>query len=214
MLLIGAALLLSISSGCASSSRVDGPESVTRPVTPSGRTEYEAESVQPASEIEHRLRDEISGWEGTPYRYGGNDFNGVDCSAFVMLVCNQVLGVRLPRTTGEQVNVGKQILLHELQPGDLVFFHPKSKARHVGIFLSGNEFAHASTSQGVTISDLNDPYWQDSYWTARRVYEGPLYASSPKPDTPYESSPGYESDNRNRNVEEPEPGIDTRRVGW
>ena len=60
--------------------------------------------------------------------------------------------------------------IDHLLPGDLVFFHPPNKIRHVGIYLGRGEFAHASTSTGVTISQMNSTYWRNAYWTARRVH--------------------------------------------
>ncbi len=218
VVLVGGLLLWLASSGCASSSRLTEPEEPdrpSRPVSAPGRIEYdEHETDEYSSDLERRLREVIREWEGTPYRYGGSDYDGIDCSAFVMLVCNQVLGVRLPRTTREQVNVGRHVLPHELQTGDLVFFHPRSKARHVGIFLSENKFAHASTTQGVTISDLNDPYWRESYWTARRIYEGPLVASSPTRQAAYHAVPATEYEEVIEPTENPKPVRVSRRVGW
>jgi cell wall-associated NlpC family hydrolase len=100
---------------------------------------------------------------------GGNNRSGIDCSGFVRRIFKDLFNVRLPRSTALQVNTGCKVSKDQLKAGDLVFFHPPNKIRHVGIYLGRGEFAHASTSKGVTISRLNTTYWRKAYWTARRV---------------------------------------------
>jgi hypothetical protein len=80
-----------------------------------------------------------------------------------------VLNVDLPRTTKAQVKQGRPIPLKRLQAGDLVFFKPPSYPRHVGIYLGGSEFVHASKNKGVTLSKIDPTYWGKYYWTARRI---------------------------------------------
>lgn len=123
----------------------------------------------PVPNVEDRLRAEVSRWEGTPHAYGGESPQGIDCSAFVQQVYASALRIQLPRTTREQVQSGRSVDRRDLRAGDLVFFRPPSKSRHVGIYLSEGEFAHASTSEGVIRSSLDDAYWQESFWTSRRV---------------------------------------------
>ncbi|PSU14789.1 hypothetical protein C9J03_00095 [Photobacterium gaetbulicola] len=108
-------------------------------------------------------------WRGTPYRLGGTTKAGIDCSAFVQIGLAEVFQQKLPRTTGEQVRQGKWVAITELQEGDLVFFKTGRTLRHVGIYLGESRFLHASTSQGVMISNLKNPYWRSTYWQARRV---------------------------------------------
>lgn len=119
--------------------------------------------------MEHRLRAEVEEWRGTPYVIGGNSQRGIDCSGLVQTLFVDLFGVDLPRTTEDQVRKGRSVNRDELQTGDLVFFRPAGRTRHVGIYLSDGAFAHASTSRGVTISHLDRSYWRRSYWTARRV---------------------------------------------
>lgn len=120
-------------------------------------------------EIEKRIRDEFMHWKGTHHSLGGTDQNGIDCSAFVQAVYKKVFNVALPRTTKAQVKEGIDISRDELKAGDLVFFKPPTYPRHVGIFLSGNEFVHASKSKGVIISKIDPYYWGKCYWKGRRV---------------------------------------------
>ncbi|MCW8328590.1 NlpC/P60 family protein [Photobacterium sp. SDRW27] len=111
-----------------------------------------------------------SSWKGTPYRLGGSSKRGIDCSAFVQVGYSSVFNQRLPRTTGEQARLGEWIPLAQATEGDLVFFKTGRTMRHVGIYLGNSEFLHASTSQGVVISRLDNPYWRRTFWQARRLH--------------------------------------------
>ncbi|QSX33596.1 C40 family peptidase [Shewanella avicenniae] len=108
-------------------------------------------------------------WRGVPYRFGGSSKRGIDCSAFVQLTYQQLANISLPRTTEAQATQGQAVPLSQLLSGDLVFFKTGWRSRHVGIYLSNNNFMHASTSEGVTVSSLNSPYWRDTFWQARRI---------------------------------------------
>jgi cell wall-associated NlpC family hydrolase len=124
----------------------------------------------PPITLEQQLRTEVNKWDGTPHRMGGTDRSGIDCSAFVQRIYKDLFAIQLPRTTAYQVQYGQEINGPDLQTGDLVFFRPSQKGRHVGIYLSGREFAHASKIRGVTVSSMDEPYWRQIYWTARRVF--------------------------------------------
>ena len=120
-------------------------------------------------EIEKRLREEYRRWQGTRHRLGGTGSRGIDCSGFVKAVYKDVFNVDLPRTTKAQVKHGRSIPIKQLRPGDLVFFRPPTYPRHVGIYLGGSEFVHASKSKGVILSKIDQTYWGKYYWTARRI---------------------------------------------
>ncbi len=94
---------------------------------------------------------------------------GIDCSAFVQRTFREQFGLELPRSTSEQQETGKSISRTQLRTGDLVLFRAGSTGRHVGIYLGNNQFVHASTSSGVTISSMDEPYWKKRYNEARRV---------------------------------------------
>ncbi|CAN5467665.1 hypothetical protein BH23BAC4_BH23BAC4_13640 [soil metagenome] len=128
------------------------------------------------------LFSSASRWIGTRYRYGGNDQSGIDCSAFTQRVYSEAFGINLPRTTNEQVSVGRTVRRTELLPGDLVLFRTGRASRHVGIYIGEGRMVHASTSRGVIVDDLNSDYWQRSYWTSRRVL--PSGTPSPRWDVP------------------------------
>ncbi|MFT6352971.1 C40 family peptidase [Neptuniibacter pectenicola] len=126
-------------------------------------------NIQPQSPVAHALLDQHKNWQGTPYQWGGESRQGVDCSAFTQLTYQTVFGYQLPRTTIAQVDSGVAIKQHQLTPGDLVFFKlGGNKQRHVGVYVEQGVFLHASTSKGVTLSRLDNPYWKQHYWKAVR----------------------------------------------
>lgn len=114
------------------------------------------------------LYQQFGAWRGTPYRLGGQSHTGIDCSAFVQNVLADGFGISLPRTTALQQHAGSPVPLSALKAGDLVFFKPDGKGRHVGIYLENGRFMHASTTAGVTISSLHTPWWRNAYWKSRR----------------------------------------------
>jgi len=107
---------------------------------------------------------------GTPYRNGGSDLAGFDCSGFVQWVFAQQ-GLALPREVKQQYRVGRDIDTGDIQAGDLVFFETVSPgASHVGIALGGGEFVHAPSSRGVVrVERFTSGYWADRWVGARRV---------------------------------------------
>jgi hypothetical protein len=105
---------------------------------------------------------------GVPYRHGGADPAGFDCSGFVWYVFSRH-GLALPRTVPEQFHAGRPAV-GALQTGDLVFFTTvASGPSHVGIALGPDEFVHAPSSRGVVrVERLSDSYWSSRYLGARR----------------------------------------------
>jgi len=108
-------------------------------------------------------------WQGTPYRLGGSDKRGLDCSALVQLAYRQILAMPLPRTAEEQARFGKAVPLADVVAGDLLFFKTGQRQQHVAIALGERRFLHVSTSQGVIISTLDNPFWSKALLQARRL---------------------------------------------
>jgi len=120
-----------------------------------------------------RVEEVATAWLGTPYRYGGTDERGIDCSALVQNVMGD-LGARVPRTTRAQQAVGREIPLHGVRPGDLLFFRLEStRINHVGLALGPDRFIHASSSRGVVVDRLMDDYFGRRLVEARRVLPDP-----------------------------------------
>lgn len=119
----------------------------------------------PAEELTNiPLLEIMDKWWGTRYCIGGSTMNCIDCSAFTQVIMREVYNTILPRTAQEQFNLMQPIAIDELQEGDLVFFNTGGRGiSHVGIYIQNNKFLHASTSQGVTITDLNDKYWNPKF---------------------------------------------------
>ena len=123
------------------------------------------------SSMTRRLISIAMQYIGTPYVFGGNSlYYGIDCSAYTQQIYAQI-GISLPRTADYQYEVGTPISRSELLPGDEVFFTTYTYgASHCGIYLGDNNFIHASSSRGVTISSLNDHYYSTHYIGARRMF--------------------------------------------
>lgn len=126
------------------------------------------------TEVVKKALNEAAGYLGVPYRHGGINKNGIDCSG---LAHNSYLaaGVSIPRSTLDQAVIGTEVKRSDLRLGDLVFFSAKStgKIDHVGMIAKiegpAVSFIHASTSKGVRYDRLDEGYWRDLYMTARRV---------------------------------------------
>ncbi len=111
----------------------------------------------------------IDKWWNTKYRFGGNSKKGIDCSAFTSLLMSCVYAVKLPRTAKQQYAETQRVSKDELAEGDLVFFNTKKGVSHVGAYLGDGYFVHASTSNGVTINNLDEEYFSRRYISGGRI---------------------------------------------
>ena len=113
---------------------------------------------------------EIDKWWGTRYKYGGANEHGMDCSAYTSTLVHNVYGLILARTSRDQYDNCTKLEKDELQQGDLVFFRTGRRGvSHVGFYLGNGYFTHASTSIGVTISNLSETYWTNKFVAGGRI---------------------------------------------
>ena len=121
----------------------------------------------------HRLYVEVADWIGVPYRHGGTTHRGTDCSGFTSAVYKKVYHKKLQRNSDAQRTEDcRKISKRQLKEGDLVFFHNgrrKRVANHVGIYLKDGKFVLVSTSSGVIVSRLEEPYYRKCWMQGGRV---------------------------------------------
>lgn len=124
---------------------------------------------------EQKFEDEAKEFLGIPYRKGGTSKRGLDCSGFARMIYDRLFGIDLPHNSIGQFSsseLQKITTTADLQPGDLIFFGNTSKKKrrinHVGVYLSDGQFIHASSSQGVTVSSLDDRYWKKRFVGSKR----------------------------------------------
>jgi cell wall-associated NlpC family hydrolase len=169
-------VLAMLSGACASTGATPRPFPTpnSQPATPNPQSPtpnaHSPNSSATGSPIAYSVTGTALGLRGTPYRNGGADPAGFDCSGFVQYVFAQH-GVIVPRKVAEQFHAGHDVPASQVEAGDLVFFTTVAPgASHVGIALGGDAFVHAPSSTGeVRVERLNAPYWSTRFVGARRV---------------------------------------------
>ena len=177
---LGALALAAWSAACASTGAVPKPFPMPpAPAAPGAPDALPGPHSPAGAVVDRAKRSNVDGYalvgtalalRGTPYRDGGGDPQGFDCSGFTQYVFAQH-GVALPRAVREQFRVGKSVQPQDLAPGDIVFFATTgAEPSHVAIAIGGDEFVHAPSSTGVVrVEHLSSSYWSPRYLGARRL---------------------------------------------
>jgi cell wall-associated NlpC family hydrolase len=117
-----------------------------------------------------RFKEIYAELKGGRYRYGGQGSGGFDCSGLVGHVYREYNGMKLPRTVRELFRIGEPVVHERFQTGDLLFYETDGRGpSHVGIFLWNSTFLHASSSDGVVLTDTDDAYYTRRFLGARRL---------------------------------------------
>jgi len=159
-------MVAGIVTSCSSTKHVSSASSDTKKL----QQKYASILGIPSSEISNvKLYSFIDDWMNAPYKYGGKSKTGVDCSGFAEILLQDVYGRTVCCSSAEIFSECKSIPVKNLNEGDLVFFKINSSSvSHMGIYLANHKFVHATTQAGVTISDLNDAYYQKYFYKAGR----------------------------------------------
>jgi len=169
-LLLGVGLLTGCRSSKVTTVRGGGsPSYGMDDVRVSGRGDYSSEEMDGMG---RDLVAEARRWLGTPYRYGGQDRSGTDCSGLVLELYRTVCAMKIPRTTSDQKSYCVRVDRDKARAGDLMFFGSgknSSSASHVGLYIGKGEMIHASSSRGVTVSNVDTGYWGARFQSAGRV---------------------------------------------
>lgn len=171
--LVIAVLVAVVTTACASTGAVPrpfplpgGPAASRNPPRPSGSPDVAASTTADG----YSISSTALSLRGAPYRNGGVDPAGFDCSGLVKYVFEQH-GVAMPREARQQFQVGQPVEPASLEPGDLVFFTTVAPGpSHVGILVGGDQFVHAPTANGVVrVESLSSQYWSSRFIGAKRV---------------------------------------------
>ena len=157
-------------------SKVDKIQPISQPASkPANNSSSKPAPAKPSSSNASKgqqIANYAKQFKGYSYVYGGSSPSGFDCSGFTSYVYAQ-FGYKLNRTASGQLSNGKAVSKSQLQPGDLVLFRKAGSSKaatHVGLYIGGGQFIHASTpSTGVIISSINSSYYQGCFVGARRI---------------------------------------------
>ncbi len=175
---IAIACALLVLTGCGSKRHAEStPAGDYKPAGNTSGTATPPFTEWQSDEMADALVKEAMKWIGTAYRYGGDSRRGTDCSGLVMSVYRDVCGIKLPRTTREQLAYCSRLKKGQEQAGDLIFFgsgKDPAQVSHVGICIGNGEMVHASSSRGVVVSTFTSGYWGERFRWSGRVDGAPL----------------------------------------
>jgi lipoprotein Spr len=192
------ALLLAVSMvGCHSSKNSQKTGTAVENV--SGRDDKTSKASKhdaTPTAVANALVQEARTWIGTPYKWGGHDHTGADCSGFLMEVYKAAVDVDIPRTTKDQRDQCLYVDKDNISIGDIIFFTSNNsggKIAHVGMYVGDGRMIHASSSRGVVEDNLNLNYYVTHFQSIGRVPElakaNPVPKPQPAPEPKFEPVP-------------------------
>ncbi len=172
MLLMSVMLMASLPS-CRSAKKSKSEMYETPSKVHHGHGNHNDKNDKVVSKERKKILKEAYEWMGTPYGYGKADKGkACDCSGLVMSAYERAIGIKLPRTSAKQRDYCKSLKKKDVQAADLCFFatgKDPNKVSHVGIMVDEKSFIHASSSKGVIVSDITQPYWVRTFLGYGRV---------------------------------------------
>lgn len=133
------------------------------------------DNAEPIKSKKEHIIDYAKQFEGVKYKWGGTNESGMDCSGLVYQSF-RAHDILLPRISRDIAKQGEKIALQDITIGDLLFFktgNRRNTINHVGLIVSVENnniaFIHATSSNGVITSWLNDDYWLKAFTEARRI---------------------------------------------
>lgn len=152
------------------SARETGSTSTSAEASKSVMSRYAAMMRVTEKELDKKLIHFVDAWYGVPYKYGGAEKSGIDCSHLVCRVYKDVYGRKIGGTANDLEKMSDEVKEGRLKQGDLVFFKiESSKVSHVGIYIANNHFVHASVKKGVIINNLDDKYYKKYFYKGGRI---------------------------------------------
>ena len=154
------------------------PRGAYRPKTRYSNKHIQKESHSRMLEVEKKNRDilkrrfiyKIKFYLGTPYKFGGDNRRGMDCSGFVSTIYRECFKLKIPHNTLQIYQQCLKIQKKKLVLGDLVFFKTNlTNINHIGIYLQDDYFVHSSSSYGVVVSSFNEKYYQKRFAGGGRI---------------------------------------------
>lgn len=127
-------------------------------------------AVVPSASVGNEVAIRAISLLGSPYEWGGSGPTTFDCSGLVRFIHDQ-LGIFVPRTAAEQYSVATPVNIHDLEPGDLLFFRIKGTISHVAIYTGEGRFVHApQTGRPVELRMMDDEFYRERLAGAGRLF--------------------------------------------
>ena len=163
--------VLFAASACKSPKGITSTDTATSASTKNITKKYaQLLGVNEKEVINPQLYSFIDEWYGAPYKYGGKDKQGIDCSNFTAILYKEAFHKSILGSSSSLFEQCKVISKNELEQGDLLFFKIESNdVSHIAVYLQNNKFVHATTKKGVMIDDLDEAYYKKYFYKAGRI---------------------------------------------